>query len=62
MNFDNTIEKILLGKSIRTSSEELQALTEQWNTIQQLKKDLKNVELKDYDIAMTHAMGVAYYE
>ncbi|WP_042351653.1 hypothetical protein [Bacillus massiliigorillae] len=58
----NTIEKILSAKSIRTSAEELQALTQQWESIQLLKNDFRSVELNDYDIAMTHTLGGAHDE
>lgn len=53
---------MLKEKGIKTSAEELEALAHQWNSIQQLKGDLGNTSLKDYDIGVTHNLGGVYNE
>lgn len=58
----NDIEKILLNKNIKVSTQESKLLVRQWDSIQQLKSKHDYTLFGYNDIGITHNLGVVYYE
>lgn len=52
----STIEKLLLAKDVKVNAIELEALTNQWETIQSLRDGLRHADGKEHDIGLVHRL------
>lgn len=52
----STIEKLLLAKGVTVDANELEALTNQWETIQSLRDGLHHADGKENDIGLVHQL------